>query len=379
VIQALVLAAGRSRRMGQFKPLLPLGSSTALALIVETFRTAGVEDIIAVSGHRHRQTAEACADLRIDCVANPDHRLGMYSSVLAGARSLSGSCRAFFVLPADIPLVRPWTIRRLVQAFEETRPAAALPCFLDKRGHPPLISSELLPTILDHDGSGGLRRVLKMSAKRIAEIDVFDRNILLDLDRPDDLPIARQRLNRLRRLDRGEAMALAERIIALPPVGLAHGQAVGLTAEAMARAANRAGASLDPELAFAGGLLHDAAKGVPNHEEAGARLLLDMGLEDLAPIVAVHRDIELSEADPIAEPELVSLADKLVRGRERISLEERFQELIDRHRNDSEKLAAIKRRRANARTVRARVERLIGHDLGSVLPDLSRRRLAEPP
>lgn len=72
-IQVLILAAGFSRRMGRFKPLLVLNGKTVLARCVESFRQAGIADITVLTGHRHQEVAEACAQLGVNWVYNPDH------------------------------------------------------------------------------------------------------------------------------------------------------------------------------------------------------------------------------------------------------------------------------------------------------------------
>lgn len=370
MIQALILAAGLSSRMGRFKPLIDLGGRTVLARAAATFQAAGVSSLIAVIGHQRAQMEVECARLGLRPVFNPDYRTGMFSSVQAGVQALSETCRAFFVLPVDIPLVRPWTVERLLTEFDTLQPLVACPRFLDHRGHPPLVSRQLLPAIQAHNGDGGLHRVLAGQADRTIEVDVFDRNILMDLDHPSDRELAGHRLAGLDRLDRQEAEALAVRVAGMSAAGLAHGRSVGLTAEALVRSLNQTGMTLDPELAYAGGLLHDLAKGAHGHEQAGGSMLRNMGLGPLADIVAAHRDIRLAEDAPISERELVYLADKLVRGSERASLEDRFQEKIDLHARDPEETRAIKQRRANARAVQTRIERMLGDSLNRFLPDL---------
>ncbi|MGM0539228.1 MAG: DVU_1551 family NTP transferase [Thermodesulfobacteriota bacterium] len=369
-IQALILAAGFSRRMGRFKPLLFLDGKTALARCVESFRQSGIIDITVVTGHRHQEVAGACAQLGVNWVYNPDYAQGMFSSVLTGVSSLPAQAEAFFLLPVDIPLVRPWTIAQTALRYHQHAPLVASPCFQKHRGHPPLISTELKKPIAAHEGHGGLRHVLQHVEDQSLDVDTFDHNILLDMDRPEDFAQAEQRASSLVRLDREEAWTLIQSVYPISEAGLAHGLAVAQTAEAMTIALNRAGCSVDVELAYVCGLVHDLAKGQPRHEEAGGRLLYCMGLDHMAPIVAAHRDLTLLKDQDITAKEVVYLADKLTRGSQRVSVRDRFQEKLDLFSHDPQAVAAISRRLANALTVQARMESILSCSVQEIVPDL---------
>src|ERR1035438_509749 len=116
-IAAIVLAAGYSSRMAEFKPLLPLGGSTALELCIRLFRDAGVAEVLAVLGHRADELQPLAERAGARCILNPHFEQGIFSSISAGSRALAGWVEAAFVLPADIPLVRPHTIRRMASVF----------------------------------------------------------------------------------------------------------------------------------------------------------------------------------------------------------------------------------------------------------------------
>ena len=369
-IQALILAAGFSTRMQAFKPLLPLGGLSVLARCVLNFQRAGIDSITVVTGHRHQEIAEACSQLGVQWVHNPDPGQGMFSSVLTGLASLPDQAEAFFLLPVDIALVRPWSMRQTVYCADKEHPLVAYPCFQGRRGHPPLISTQLQKAIAEHTGSGGLRPVLQRFEDKALNVETWDRNVLEDMDRPEDLARAEHKVDTLGRLDREEAWALITSTHPISETGKAHAQAVACTAEALARALNRSGAAVDPDLSYVCGLVHDVAKGQPRHEEAGGKLLQDMGLDEMAPIVAAHRDVDLPEDRGITAKEVVYLADKLTRGPNRVSVRERFQEKLDLFSHDPEAVAAISRRLDNALAVQARMEEILDCSVLDVVPAL---------
>ena len=114
-IAAIVLAAGYSSRMGEFKPLLPIGDTTILERVVTTFREADIRDIRVVIGHRSAELLPLVERLQVRPVLNERYNEGMFSSVIAAVSSLEENIEAFFLLPVDIPLVGD--LRRITEAL----------------------------------------------------------------------------------------------------------------------------------------------------------------------------------------------------------------------------------------------------------------------
>lgn len=371
-LSALVPAAGLSSRMQGFKPLLPLGGESVLGRVVGALRAAGVEDVVVVAGHRGGETAAEAARLGVKSVHNPEYRQGMFSSVKAGMSALDPACEAFFVLPVDVPLVRPASLRRLIGA--KGGRDLVYPVFGGTRGHPPLVSGALRAELAAHPGEGGLRAALEdacAAGRSVLEVEVPDANVLFDMDTPKDYQRAQGRLRRLGYPNREEAGELL-RLRQVPPKGLAHARAVARVALAMGLALNAAperrkhGALLDLDLVESCAMLHDIAKGEPGHEAAGGRLLFSAGFPQAAGIVAAHRDIDLGPDDPLTEREIVFLADKLVSCDRLVSVERRFQEKLDLFGADPQAALAIEGRRRRALGVLARVEAEAGCAVGTL-------------
>lgn len=144
---AIVLAGGLSSRMKQFKPLLPLGEATVTDHVMATFLSVGV-DVFLVVGYRQNEIRAGIKKRNIAIVDNPDYKKGMFSSIQAGIRRLQPIHQAFFILPVDIPLVRPSTVKRILDAGAERPDNAIYPVFAGHRGHPPLLPCSLMPVIL---------------------------------------------------------------------------------------------------------------------------------------------------------------------------------------------------------------------------------------
>lgn len=185
-ILALILAAGRSTRMGAFKPLLPLDGRTLLEKIIEAYRLAGISRMLVVLGHRSAEVKGLLDKGKIDWVVNEKYDQGMFSSVLTGVKHLRPDCKAFFLHPADIPLVRPETLTGLSAAMTEKKPLICYPFHNGRRGHPPLISAKLIPDILAFDEPGGLRALLSRHQPNALHIECPDQGILMNLNTPED-------------------------------------------------------------------------------------------------------------------------------------------------------------------------------------------------
>ncbi len=183
---AIILAAGYSSRMGDFKPLLRLGETTILERIIGLFRETGVEDIRVVIGYRSADLLPLVDRLLARPVINDRYHDGMFSSVLAGVESLEEDIGAFFLLPVDIPLVRRETVTTLLEIYRSGAGSILYPVFRGKRGHPPLMSARYIEEIVGWEGDGGLKSFLALHEAEAVNVETGDENILLDMDTPSD-------------------------------------------------------------------------------------------------------------------------------------------------------------------------------------------------
>lgn len=184
---AIVLAAGKSRRMGQFKPLMTLGGRTVLQRVLDLFASTGIDEVLIVTGYRSTDIRDAVVGSPVRCVENIHYEQGMFSSLLTGVHALSSDCRRFFVLPVDIPLVSSKTIESLIAA-NNIHPESRIiyPVFHGRRGHPPLIDACLISEIVQWNGYDGLRGFLRLHEAFALEVSVADEAVLLDLDTLSD-------------------------------------------------------------------------------------------------------------------------------------------------------------------------------------------------
>ncbi|MDA8334597.1 MAG: nucleotidyltransferase family protein [Peptococcaceae bacterium] len=166
--------------------MLELGPLPAVAHVVRCFQRAGVRDVRVVTGHRAAEVAAAVEPMGAMVVFNACFDLGMFSSVQAGVGTLEPEVQAFFVLPADHPLVRPFTVAKMLDARRLRPEGIVHPTFRGRRGHPPLISCRFREEILAAPCTEGLATVLEKHEQDYVEVAVADKGILLDMDAQED-------------------------------------------------------------------------------------------------------------------------------------------------------------------------------------------------
>lgn len=187
-VWAVLPVAGRSRRMHAFKPLLPLGGTTILEQMISRFHEAGIDKIVAVTGHRREEIAPLLERLKVLEVVNPDYAVNdMLDSVQMGVRAVLARDKTAAVLisPGDSPLIRPVTIRQVLTDDEADGVQAVIPCFDGRDGHPPLLCENAAKALLAYQGDGGLRGFISQLTN-IRRIDTADAGILMDADTPED-------------------------------------------------------------------------------------------------------------------------------------------------------------------------------------------------
>ena len=364
-LAAMVLAAGASSRMGVLKPLLRLAGVTALERSLGLFREAGIDDVLVVLGHRASELRPLVEQCGARWIENPHPDDGMYSSVAAGARSLASSARGVFVLPADVPLVRPATIRQIAAAFLNRPSGIVYPVFGDRRGHPPLIARAILDQAAN-GATGPLRTLLALHEPTAMNIPVADEAIHLDMDTPADF----DRLQALAARREIPTPAECEAILARERVSesvVRHARKVAEIAAKIANALAATGLAIDPELVRAGALLHDVAKGQANHADVGAAAIRADGLATVADIVAAHTTMEF--ANVLDERAIVYLADKLTAGDLLVTLDERFAAAEIRFQHNAEARKAAEQRKAVAQQIAAAIEAKLGEPLIRILRD----------
>ena len=185
MIPGLVLAAGRSSRMGRAKATLPLGSDTFLTRIVRTFLDAGVDDVVVVVGHEADVVAQsfAASGLPARFVVNREYDRGQLSSLVAGLGVVDrpGVVAALVTL-VDVPLFAAATVRAVIDRYRETGAPIVRPTSGDRHGHPFLVDRLLFDELRGADPALGPKPIVRAHATRAGDLPIEDEGAFIDID-----------------------------------------------------------------------------------------------------------------------------------------------------------------------------------------------------
>jgi molybdenum cofactor cytidylyltransferase len=193
MVCAIILAAGRSTRMGEQKLLLPLGGKALIARVVDEVLASPVDEVVVVVGSDEGEVRKALAGRRGRFVRNTDQEGEMLSSVRRGLEALPVGCIAVLVVLGDQPSVTRDVIAELVAAFGSTDCGIVVPTHRGHRGHPLLFAAHYREEVLSHYDDVGLRGLLHAHPDDTVEVESQESGILEDMDDPGDYLRARGR------------------------------------------------------------------------------------------------------------------------------------------------------------------------------------------
>ncbi len=191
-VAAIVLAAGKSSRMGSQKQLLRLGEKTLLEHTIGNVRAAGVSEIILVLGFAAETIQQQLQARDIRIVVNDAFESGMGTSLQRGIDALSRHVSAVLIALADQPLVKAKTMGELIRQYRQHKPQILIPTYRGFRGNPVLIDRSVFPEIAGLNGDTGCRAIFGDHLENILKTPVNDIGVLLDVDRKEDLALVRE-------------------------------------------------------------------------------------------------------------------------------------------------------------------------------------------
>ncbi|MBY0381957.1 MAG: molybdopterin-binding/glycosyltransferase family 2 protein [Xanthobacteraceae bacterium] len=192
-IAAIVLAAGRSTRMGgPNKMLAEINGKPLVRIVAEQALASRASPVLVVTGHERTKVMEALEGLDVQFIYNPDYADGLATSVKAGIGAAPEAADGAIVCLGDMPLVDAGLINRLIDAFAPERGAMiAVPVADGRRGNPVLWSRRLFGELLTLQGDIGARHLISQHQEAVAEVPVKGGSAFLDVDTPNELAAAR--------------------------------------------------------------------------------------------------------------------------------------------------------------------------------------------
>jgi molybdenum cofactor cytidylyltransferase len=190
VIPAIVLAAGKSSRMGRPKATLPVDAAdTFLARIVGSFHAAGVQDVVVVLGHDAGPIEESMVRQGIAAriVVNARYEEGQLSSLLAGLEAADRpDVEAVLMTLVDVPLVSAATIESVIERYRATGAPIVRPVRGADHGHPVLMARRLFGLLRAANPGQGAKPIVRAFASSAGDVPCDDDGAFSDVDTPED-------------------------------------------------------------------------------------------------------------------------------------------------------------------------------------------------
>jgi molybdenum cofactor cytidylyltransferase len=186
MISAILLAAGESRRMGEFKQLLLWQGKTFVECCADNLLAGGADEIVVVTGHREADIRQALVNHQVKFTFNAVYQDGMSSSIKCGVQALDEKAAALLIALADQPHIDAKTIAKIVKVYEKQKPLIVVPTFAGRRGHPIIIDAKLKEELLLLDPNVGLKQVVAAHKAETIYAEVSSDAVLIDFDFPQD-------------------------------------------------------------------------------------------------------------------------------------------------------------------------------------------------
>lgn len=186
MISAIILAAGKSLRMGFPKLLLPIEGKSLLQHVIDSALKSKVDDVVVVLGAEAAKLKREIKPGKARIIVNTSYEEGQSTSLRAGLQSINPKSRAVIILLGDQPFINKATINALVDKYQESGSPVVAPVYNGKRGNPVLFDRSLIPELLSASGDQGGRKIVEKYIDRIATIEIDSAIVGIDIDTWDD-------------------------------------------------------------------------------------------------------------------------------------------------------------------------------------------------
>jgi molybdenum cofactor cytidylyltransferase len=197
-IAAVVLAAGRSTRMGAVNKLIAeIGGKPLVRIAAEQALASRASPVIVVTGHERERVAEALNGLPVRFVHNPDYAEGLGTSLKAGIAAVPEDVDGAIVCLGDMPQVSSALIDKLIAAFDPARGAlVVVPSIEGRRGNPVVWSRRFFNDLMAVSGDIGARHLIGSYAEAVAEVPLEGDAALVDVDTPESFSAVKAEIER---------------------------------------------------------------------------------------------------------------------------------------------------------------------------------------
>jgi len=181
-ISAVLLGAGKSKRMGVDKLSLPWGRKTVLEHCFETLLRSKVEEVVIVLDVRNKGIKNLFQGPRVKMVMNPHSEKGMSTSIRRGLQASHSSSHGILIALGDQPFLKTRTINALIRAFDQGKEGIVIPSFQGRKGHPVIFHWRYKKELLNLKGDVGGRSIIERHPEDVRVVPVKSEGVVKDID-----------------------------------------------------------------------------------------------------------------------------------------------------------------------------------------------------
>lgn len=210
-ISAILLGAGKSKRMGVDKLLLPLGRKIVLEHCFEALVRSEANEVIIVLGIRNKKIKDLFRRPKVKIVVNPFFNRGMSTSIQRGLQVIHPGFHGVLIALGDQPFLKTRTINGLIHAFEKGKRGIIVPSFRGRRGNPVIFHRRYKKEMLDLKGDVGGRSIIERHPEDVRLVPVKSRGVVKDIDTWQDYKNQLRIMNEELRMRRDREKGKGER------------------------------------------------------------------------------------------------------------------------------------------------------------------------
>jgi len=186
MVAIILLAAGKSERMGENKLLLPLGRKLIIQHTLDNLMGSQAQQIIVVLGSKATEIKEAIGTRNVTTVLNPNYERGMSTSFSTGLKLLNNQVKFVLVALGDQPIITSQTYDRIITAATNSSHGLIVPTYHGKRGNPIAVSTTYKDELLKQNGDIGGRELLRVYQSDVLEVPVEDEGVVININTKDE-------------------------------------------------------------------------------------------------------------------------------------------------------------------------------------------------
>lgn len=361
-ISGLIVAAGLSSRMNDFKPLMKIDNKPLIINTINSLRKSGIEDVNIVVGYRGQDIENCVKNENVNIIYNKDYNnTFMYDSFKLGLKEIKDNCDAIVFLPGDVGFVSKYTINLLIKEINKCESKIVYPMYKNTIGHPPIISSRCFEYLLNYNGENGLKGGIDYFVQESKKIETPDKFILCDMDYKEDFYKVKYDFENRQILSYEDCIYLLYYFNVSDSI-INHGKKVKEICEDLSNLINKNKNIINMNLIKSASILHDIKRQEKNHSDVGADLLESLGYEQIASIVRSHMKIKKEMEDVINENTILYYGDKLVIEDEFVDLNKRFEDKLNKYKNDKAIQENIMKKYNTSLKIKSNIISIIGRN-----------------